>query len=175
MLVKFNGKEAELAAEKYYLVHNFLELRKLDCDRYYDAALDGFLNAVRNHCLNNDNSSFEEIAFKEMNLSCIEALSKNECESISLLGFDDYLENGLPIERAVTDTIDVAHEVINAFCFEEIMQSFNMSERRIAKLLLAGYTERSIARQLNMNLLNVFHSIDSIYSKISGKSLATVA
>ena len=50
MLVKLNSKEAELAAEKYYLVHEFLETRNLDTDKFYDAVLDGFLNAVRTYC-----------------------------------------------------------------------------------------------------------------------------
>ena len=175
MLVKLGSKEAELAAEKYYLVHEFLETRNLDPDKYYDAVLDGFLNAVKNYCKRKADISFKEIAFKEMQSVCIETLSLSESEDVLLCSLDDCLENGLPIEKAVADTIDVAREVINSIRFEETMQSFNMNERRIAELLLAGYTERSIAEQLNMNLLSVFHSIESICNKISGEQIALAA
>ena len=175
MLVKLNTKEAEMAAEKYYLVHEFLETRNLDTDKFYDAVLDGFLNAVRMHCNCCTEVSFKEIAFKEMQLSCAEILSSSECEECLLCSLEDCLENGLPIEKAVADTIDIAREVLNSIRFEETMQSFNMSERRIAELLLAGYTERGIAELLNMNLLSVFHSIESIYTKISGGQIAMAA
>lgn len=175
MLVKLNSKEAELAAEKYYLVHEFLETRNLDCDKYYDAVLDGFLNAVKNYCKSKGDISFKEIAFKEMQSGCMEALSLSESEDVLLCSLDDCLENGLPIEKAVADTIDVAREVMNSIRYEETMQSFNMSERRIAELLLAGYTERSIAELLNMNLLSVFHNIESICNKISGERIVLAA
>ena len=175
MLVKLKSKEAELAAEKYYLVHEFLETRNLDCDKYYDAVLDGFLNAVRTFCKSQANLSFKEIAIEEMKSSCIEMLSLVESEDVSLCSLDDCLENGLPIEKAVADTIDVAREAINSIRLEETMQSFNASERRIAELLLAGYTERSIAQMLNMNLLSVFHSIESICNKISSTQIALAA
>ena len=175
MLVKLGSKEAELAAEKYYLVHEFLETRNLDPDKYYDAVLDGFLNAVRTFCKSQANVSFKEIAVEAMKSSCIEMLSLVESEDISLCSLDDCLENGLPIEKAVADTIDVAREAINFVGFEETMQSFNASERRIAELLLAGYTETYIAQMLNMNLLSVFHSIESICNKISGAQIALAA
>lgn len=175
MLVKLNTKEAELAAEKYYLVHEFLKTRNLDTDKYYDAVLDGFLNAVKNYCKSKADISFKEIAFKEMQSGCIKTLSLSESQEVLLCSLDDCLENGLPIEKAVADTIDVAREVINSIRFEETMQSFNMSERRIAELLLAGYTERSIAELLNMNLLSVFRSIESIYIKISGERIVLAA
>lgn len=175
MLVKLNTKEAELATEKYYLVHEFLETRNLDCDKYYDAVLDGFLNAVKNYCMSRADVSFREIAFKEMQLGCIEILSLSESQEVLFCSLDDCLENGLPIEKAVADTTDVAREVLNSIRFEETMQSFNMNERRIAELLLAGYTERNIAEMLNMNLLSVFHSIESICNKISGEQVASAA
>ena len=175
MLVKLGSKEAELAAEKYYLVHEFLEKRNLDCDKYYDAVLDGFLNAVRTFCSSQANVAFKEIAFMEMKSSCIEMLSLVESEEVLLCSLDDCLENGLPIEKAVADTVDVAREAINSIRLEETMQSFNASERRIAELLLAGYTERSIAQMLNMNLLSVFHSIESICNKISCTQIALAA
>lgn len=175
MLVKLGSKEAELAAEKYYLVHEFLETRNLDPDKYYDAVLDGFLNAVRTFCKSQANLSFKEIAVEAMNSSCIEMFSSFESDDISLCSLDDCLENGLPIEKAVADTIDVAREAINSIRLEETMQSFNASERRIAELLLAGYTERNIAELLNMNLLSVFHSIESICNKISDNSIVSVA
>ena len=98
-----------------------------------------------------------------------------ESEDVLLCSLDDCLENGLPIEKAVADTIDVAREAINSIRFEETMQSFNISERRIAELLLAGYTERSIAEMLDMNLLSVFRCIDSICSKITGGQMVLAA
>lgn len=175
MLVKLSSKEAQIAAEKYYLVYEFLESRGLDCDKYYDAVLDGFLNAVEIYCQDETQVSFKETAFKEMVKACEETLSSAESEDVLLCSLDDCLENGLPIEKAVADTIDVAREAINSVRFEETMQSFNASERRIAELLLAGYTERSIAQMLNMNLLSVFHSIESICNKISGTQIALAA
>ena len=175
MLVKLSSKEAQIAAEKYYLVYEFLESRGLDCDRYYDAVLDGFLTAVESYCQYETQVSFKETAFKEMVKACKEALSSAESEDVLLCSLDDCLENGLPIEKAVADTIDVAREVINSIHFEETMQSFNMSERRIAELLLAGYTERSIAQMLDMNLLTVFNGINSIYAKLTGGQMAMVA
>ena len=124
MLVRLNNKEAEIAAEKYYLVHEFLETRGLDCDRYYDAVLDGFLDAVKAYSKADNGTSFKEIAFKEMHSSCVEAYSSNESEDVLLCSLDDCLENGLPIEKAVADTIDVAREVLNWVSYEETMQAF---------------------------------------------------
>lgn len=175
MLVKLNSKEAEIAAEKYYLVHEFLESRGLDCDKYYDAVLDGFLSAVKSYVQEDTDISFKEIAFKEMNSYCIESLSLNDDEDALLCSLDDCLENGLPIEKSVADTIDVARQVINSIGFEETMQSFDFSERRVAELLLKGYTERSISEMLDMNLLGVFRSIESICIKITGEQTTLAA
>ena len=175
MLVKLNSKEAELAAEKYYLVHEFLESRGLDCDRFYDAVLDGFLNTVKTYREKETKVSFKETAFKEMLKACNEAIFTDESEDVLLCSLDDFLENGLPIEKAVADTIDIAREALNLINYEETMKSFDMSERRIAELLLAGYTERSIAQMLNMNLLSVFHSIEAICAKITGSQMVLAA
>ena len=175
MLVKLNTKEAELAAEKYYLVHEFLESRGLDCDRFYDVVLDGFLNTVKTYCEEKTKVPFKKAVFKEMQSSCIEAARSSDSEDVLLLSLDDCLENGLPIEKAVADTIDVAREALNSISYEETMKSFDMSERRIAELLLAGYTERSIAQMLNMNLLSVFHSIEAICEKLTGTQTVLAA
>lgn len=175
MLVKLNSREVELAAEKYYLVHNFLELKGLECEKYYDAVLDGFLNAVSIYCQSSGDLPFNEIAFKEMNSSCLTMLSNCESEVDVHCSLDDCLENGLPIEKAVADTIDVARQAINAINFEETLKGFDVNERRIAELLLEGYTERNIAELLNMNLLSVFHYVESICIKISGTQVAMAA
>ena len=175
MLVKLTNAEAELAARKYYLVNDFLEMRNLDCEKFYDAALDGFLKAVKS-CFTDTNSlSFEEIALKEMQLSCTQVLSDYEEDDGIVCSIEDCLVNGLPIEKAVADTIDIAREVINSISFEETMQGFDMNERRIAELLLSGYTERSIAEMLDMNLFSVFRNIESICNKLSGAALAAAA
>lgn len=175
MLVKLKDRQAALAAEKYYLVHNFLELRNLDCEKYYDAALDGFLSAVKAFDFNSPVSSFEELAIRKMNGNCVVAMSFQEKSDALFSSLEDCFENGLPIEKAVSDAIDIAKEVVDAISFEETLSSFSANERRIAELLLAGYTERSIADILDMNILSVFRNIESIYKKISQQKICLAA
>ena len=171
-MIKFTKEEAAFAAENYHMVFDFLEKEGLDSETYYDAVLSAFLVAVQEFFY----SDYGVGCFKEKALSAMrtgkDLFERETCSDITVLSLECDKENGKNIEDTVAEVLDYAQSVIDDIAFEEVLEHFSDTEKRIARLLASGYEQESIAMLLGVNMQYVVNCICSMRTKLCGGLMA---
>lgn len=166
-------EESALAAEQFGQVHAFLEKHNLSEDSYYDYALDGFLKAVRQH-FREPEKDFGQLAWTCMSAEC----SAYEAMQYSLppvLSFCESDRSAYTLEETVANARDTLEEAIASLALEETMAGFDEIQRKVVRLLYAGYSQMDIASMLQMSIQAVRDEIHYIQKELTVSPLMMAA
>ena len=157
-------EESALAAEQFGQVYAFLAENDLSEDVYYDYALDGFLKAVRQY-FREPGKNFKEAAWTCMSKEC-SAYEERQYSLPPVLSFCESDRSAYTLEETVANASDTLEEVIASFALEKTIAGFDEIQRRIAKLLYAGYSHMDIAFMMHMSIQSVRNEIYNLQKKL---------
>lgn len=166
-------EESALAAEQFGQVHNFLAKHDLPEDIYYDYALDGFLKAVRQH-FREPGKDFKELVWTCMSVEC-SAYEEMQYSLPPVLSFCESDRSAYTLEETVANTRDTLEEAIASLALEETMAGFDEIQRKVVKLLYAGYSQMDIASMLQMSIRAVSDEIHYIQKELTVTPLMMAA
>lgn len=166
-------EESALAAEQFGQVYAFLAENDLPEDVYYDYALDGFLKAVRQY-FREPGKNFKEAAWTCMSKEC-SAYEERQYSLPPVLSFCESDRSAYTLEETVANARDTLEEVIASLALEETMAGFDEVQRRIVKLLYAGYSHMDIAFMMHMSIRSVRDEIYYIQKELRGTPLMMAA
>ena len=166
-------EESALAAEQFSQVYAFLAENDLSEDTYYDYALDGFLKAVRQH-FREPGKNFKEVAWTCMSKEC-SAYEELQYSLPPVLSFCETDRSAYTLEETVANARDTLEEAIASLALEETMAGFDEIQRRVAKLLYAGYSHMDIAFLMHMSIQSVRNEIYYIQKELTAVPLLMAA
>ena len=166
-------EESALAAEQYGQVYSFLAENNLPEDGYYDYALNGFLKAVHQH-FREPGKDFKEVAWACMSAEC-SAYEEMQYSLPPVLSFCDSDCSAYTLEETVANAKDTLEEAIMSISLQETMAGFDTLQRKIVKLLYAGYSQMDIASMLQMSIQAVCNEIHYIQKEMTASPLMMAA
>ena len=166
-------EESALAAEQYGQVYSFLAENNLPEDGYYDYALNGFLKAVRQH-FREPGKDFKDVAWICMSVEC-SAYEEMQYSLPPVLSFCDSDCSAYTLEETVANAKDTLEEAIMSISLQETMAGFDALQRKIVKLLYAGYSQMDIASMLQMSIQAVRNEIHYIQKGMIASPLMMAA
>lgn len=166
-------EESALAAEQYGQVYSFLAENNLPEDGYYDYALNGFLKAVRQH-FREPGKDFKEVAWACMSVEC-SAYEEMQYSLPPVLSLCDSDCSAYTLEETVANAKDTLEEAIISISLQETMAGFDALQRKIVKLLYAGYSQMDIASMLQMSIQAVRNEIHYIQKEMTASPLMMAA
>ena len=166
-------EESALAAEQFGQVYSFLAQNDLPEDTYYDCALDGFLKAVRKH-FREPGKDFKEVAWACMSVEC-SAYEEMQYSLPPVLSFCESDRSAYTLEETVANAKDTLEEAIMSVSLQETMAGFDELQRKVVKLLYAGYSQMDIASMLQMSIQAVRNEIHYIQQELTAIPLMMAA
>lgn len=166
-------EESALAAEQFGQVHSFLAENNLPEDSYYDYALDGFLKAVRKY-FREPGKDFKEVAWTCMSVEC-SAYEEMQYSLPPVLSFCESDRSAYTLEETVANAKDTLEEAIMSISLQETMSGFDEIQRKVVKLLYAGYSQMDIASMLQMSIQAVRNEIHYIQKELTVTPLMMAA
>ena len=166
-------EESALAAEQFGLVYAFLAENDLPEDTYYDYALDGFLKAVRQH-FREPGKDFKEVAWACMSVES-SAYEEMQYSLPPVLSFCEQDRSAYTLEETVANARDTLEAAISSLSLEETMAGFDEIQRKVVKLLYAGYSHMDIAFMMHMSIQAVRNEIYYIQKELTVTPLMMVA
>lgn len=167
-------EESAFAAKHFTLVYTFLAENNLSEEDYYDCAINGFLRAVQEYPISAGCSDFKHFAKALMEKECSAYEESLETSPI-ILSLSECCKNSHELEETIADVKSTLENAISAIAYDETMQSFNATQQRIVKLLMAGYSKIDIASMLHMNISALIDEISFIQEKTSSSPLMMAA
>ena len=158
---QLTNQESAFAAEHHHVLYSFLRDNGLSEEEYYDVAVFGFLDAVRQH-LCAENGDFEQIAYAQMLSACN---AYDETQSV----FTAELRS---IEDTIADVKDTAEEAIHSVMWEQTLASYDATEKRVVELLVMHYPKPDIAAMLGMDMIALNKRITGIQYKSAALMIA---
>lgn len=117
---KLTNREQIFATENHNLIYNFINLKSICIDDFYDIVVFGYLRAVKKYYKNPAiwKYEFSTIAFKEMNGELINHFEKNKNNKNNI-----YILNQNEIIEVTTELDDVllTHEIKKLLTSEEFL------------------------------------------------------
>ena len=143
------------AEEHHDLIGSFLKSRHLSYDEYYDTVIFGYLNAVKKYTEREDlhQYSFKNIAYRSMSSSLgnhFRSLNAQKNKA-TVLSLNTENANGRALEEMVASSACTEQEVIFIEERNKLLGYFDAEDRKILSLLMDGFCEKEIAKNIGLS------------------------
>ena len=143
------------AEEHHDLIGSFLKSRHLSYDEYYDTVIFGYLNAVKKYTDREElqQYSFKNIAYRSMSCSLgnhFRGLNTQKNKA-TVLSLNAESANGLTLEEMVASSACTEQEVIFMAERNSLLGCFDDEDRRILSLMMDGFCEKEIAKNIGIS------------------------
>lgn len=151
-------EQTAFAAKNHELIYEFLNLRHLPEDEFYDIAALAFLESIpETEC-----KDFRKIAFEKMDSAVQTAISSNATE-ISLY---DLANAYRTYEEIIVDDNDQIEAMLNEIAVNEQMLCLEPKEKQLVTLILRGFRLNEIANHLHKTVTEMNSMYDVIVDKL---------
>lgn len=162
-----------LVSENYHLIHAFLGAHRYYGDAYYDAAVDGLLEAARRYCEYPElrELAFEAIAFRKMQDAVCRVAKKDSRrrEIIQILHLEEPISGLNPLfcaEDLRDSSQDLEDDVTERLLLAEMLSFLTEKQIEVFHLKRSGYSYNEMARQCGIGYAGVSSRLHRMRDKL---------
>lgn len=151
-----------LVSENYHLIHTFLRVHRYHGDAYYDAAVDGLLEAARRFCKYPElqDLGFEAIAFRKMKdyVCSVTRKESRRREIVPTFSLDQLISKpnySFSIADLCDPTQNTENTVVENLLLAEMLSFLTEKEIEAYRLKHSGYSYSEIASRCGINNFGV--------------------
>lgn len=168
------NNQNEFMTKNHELVNRYLRAHHLEISEFYDVVIFGYIEAAKRYINNpvlQEKHPFIAVAFTKMN-DCMsdywkkQRTQKRRATVVSL----DCCDN-----EVLFDPADISDNVFNKMNVEEMLSVFDKQEQKILSLLMDGYPERTIAKNLGISVADIAAKRTDIKNKAGLLNLQAAA
>ena len=153
-------EKSAFAAEQHGVISQYLKVRRLSPDEYYDTVVFVFLD-----CVISGKDNFKRRAYAAMDRAVAAVKAESEGNVISLFCNDDYYRI---VAETLADERDGIAELLERIRIEQLLSAFEQNEREVLTLLLNGFKLTEISFRLQKSLCELDNIMQNIRTKTAG-------
>lgn len=141
--------------ENHGMIYRYLKKKNLPVSEFYDVVVFGFIRAVNKYMERDDlkKYSFWSIARRAMDTDLFNhyRAQKTQKRTATVLSLDAQEDGGMTLHEMIADEADAYNNAVKSIELKETMQLFEKREQEILTLLMQGFKEHEISKQIGIS------------------------